>query len=119
MAGWRWRLAALAAIGLLFGAAAARAADQVYGCVPENVAVFDNRLHISCVTPTASGIKYFATPTADRDHANRILALLLAAASSGATVGVHFDPNDLSGSAIGCQNADCRLITWVFLIPAP
>jgi hypothetical protein len=110
---------AILVIGSLLGAAAARAADQVYGCTPANVAVFDNRIHVNCTVANASGIQYFAVPTADRDRANRTLALLLAAISTGATVGVHFDPNDLSGSAIGCANADCRLITWAFMLPPP
>jgi hypothetical protein len=120
LSGWKGGLIVLVVMGALLSATAPRAtADGPYACVPENVAVFQTRIQMRCATPTAAGIAYFATPTAERDHANRILALLLAAETTGATVGIYYVPDDLSAAAIGCNNADCALIDWVFLLPPP
>jgi hypothetical protein len=95
--------------------AAPEAPSAQHVCVPENVAIFTNRIHIKCTTAADGGIRYFALSTADSKHTARVLSLLLTAKASGQRVGVDYNPNDTSGGAIGCATSDCRLIRWVYI----
>ena len=81
-------------------------------CTPLNVAVFANRVHVKC-SESVGGIRYFAAPTASNSHAARVLSVLTAAHAGGATLDILYDPADESGSSIGCNTGDCRLIQGV------
>lgn len=72
------------------------------------------RIHIRC-SNAQSGISYFAYGTADQNDVSRLLALGSAAVISGRQIFIAYDPNDTSGSAIGCSINDCRLIQYVEL----
>lgn len=78
-------------------------------CTPVSVASFSSRVHVRC-SVAVSGILYFAQSTADSGAAARTQALLMTAMAAGRDLRIYYEPTDLSGSAIGCQNADCRLI---------
>lgn len=78
-------------------------------CTPVGVAVFDNRIHVRCSTPV-SGILYFAAPTSNNNRAARLLALASTAVAASHNINIFYDPADTSGTAIGCQASDCRLI---------
>ena len=95
---------------MTLGSSTAYAAET--SCTPSNVIVFSNRVHIRCVE-TVGGIQYFATPTADAAHAARVLSIISTATVAGRTVVVFYDPADTSGTSIGCQASDCRLIEAV------
>jgi len=81
-------------------------------CNPVNVATYTTRVHIKCDVP-ANGIWYFAAPTSNSKHAARVLSLLLTAQAVGSQVSVLYDPEDTSGTAYGCDAADCRPIIAV------
>jgi hypothetical protein len=78
-------------------------------CTPADVAIYSERLHVKC-TAEVGGIWYFAAPTSNAAHAARVLSLLSTAHAAGRTLDILYDPDDLSGAAIGCQTSDCRLI---------
>jgi hypothetical protein len=106
-----YRVAALAIIagGLAMRPAAAAPIDVF--CTPNQVVVFteEPRLHVRC-EESFGGIIYFATSTTDAAQAARILSLIQTALVAGRTLIINYDPNDLSGAAIGCLTHDCRLI---------
>jgi hypothetical protein len=78
-------------------------------CTPVNVAAFSSRVHVKC-SESVGGIQYFAVPTANAAHAARVLSLLSTAHAAGRTLDILYEPSDTSGSTIGCQASDCRLI---------
>lgn len=86
-------------------------ADE-FACTPSNTAVFATRVHVKCVESVA-GIQYFAAPTDDDAHVARILSVISTATVAGRPMFIFFDPSDTSGSAIGCQISDCRLIQGI------
>jgi len=86
-----------------------------YTFTPDNVGVFDNRIHVKA-TSDKDGIWYWAVPTTDSRHANRMLSLLLTAKASGKRVYVKYNPSDTSGAAWGCQSGDCRTILWAYIL---
>ena len=111
-----WRYArhclVLLALGLAgFAAGAARAAPTDMYCTPNQVVVFTDapRLHVRC-DESYAGVVYFAADTTDAAQAARILSIIQTALVAGRTLVVNYDPSDLSGTAIGCQADDCRLI---------
>ena len=55
-----------------WGVSTAAAAETI--CTPANVMVFFNRVHVKCAE-TVGGIQYFATPTTDAAHVNRVLTI--------------------------------------------
>ena len=91
-------------------------ADQ-YICAPENIANFGVRVHVKCTVAATGGIRYFAVSTEDKANAARVLGILSIATVMGRNVGIDYNPNDTSGSTIGCQTGDCRLIRWLWLTP--
>jgi hypothetical protein len=106
----------VAAAWLVAGAAMlaplpARAADA--SCVPVQVAVFTNRLHVRCAA-AVGGIHYFAMATSDAALSARVLSILTTAQVAGRTLGIEYEPSDTTGAAIGCQAADCRVIRGVW-----
>jgi hypothetical protein len=87
----------------------AAAAQVVVFCTPNEVQVYPERLHVRC-DESFGGIVYFVTSTADAAQAARSLSVIQTAMVAGRTLIVRYDPDDLSGAAIGCLTQDCRLI---------
>lgn len=85
-------------------------------CTPNGVAVFENRVHIHCTTADSNGVSYFAYPNTDAAQTARVLSLLLVAYTTTSPVYIYYDPNDTSGSAWGCQVADCRVFTGASMV---
>lgn len=113
------RLLFLSALVLSLAHAAPAAAQLVViDCRPDEVASLGSRIHVHCTTGR-NGIVYFALgtrrTTEEKEFANRALSLASSALVSGRSLAIRFDPNDLSGSAIGCLNVDCRLINTIYL----
>lgn len=92
--------------------AAPAAAPTWSSCTPIEVMTFPNRIHIRCAT-AVSGIIFFAVGTSDAPNAARVLSILTTAQVAGRTLTILYEPNDLSGASIGCQNNNCRLIRAV------
>lgn len=105
------RVAALAVVTGGLAAAPTAAAPVDVFCTPNQVVVFTEapRLHVRC-DESFGGIFFFATSTTDTAQASRILSLIQSALIAGRTLIINYDPDDLSGAAIGCQTNDCRLI---------
>jgi hypothetical protein len=91
-----------------------------YQCnAPMNVGLFTNRVHVYCATTTPIGgataipsIHWFAVPTSpDSAAASRYMSLFQSASIAGKTLWVYLDPNDTSGTSIGCSASDCRQIS--------
>ena len=90
----------------------ATATSTWVSCVPVAVVTYGVRVHVQCQT-AISGVSFFATGTANGANAARVLSVLTAAQVAGRTLSVLYDPADTSGTSIGCQAADCRLIEAV------
>jgi hypothetical protein len=84
-------------------------------CTPSNVAEFGNRIHVHCTT-AVSGISYFAVATSNVNRAAHALSLFSIAIASGRDLRIYYDPANTSGTAVGCQAADCRLADGVELL---
>jgi len=119
-----WRLnrgysARLALAGAVVGACALIASPApvlaaFFSCTAQGVAVFPGaRIHVRC-NPGDGAIAFFVLSVANPD-ASRVLSLATTAVVARRPLGITYDPNDLSGAAIGCRNVDCRLIQWVEL----
>jgi len=90
-----------------------------FGCTINNIAVFNNRIHVHC-TSSVSGtsISYFAA-NGDSDHAlttNRFLVVLNTAYSLGKPVYIYY-LSDPASNPPGCNTGDCRAIDWIFIVP--
>ncbi len=110
----RLKLSAVAASlavgsGALFSVSSARAAPTDTLCTPVQVVDWGARVHVRC-SAAVGGVIYFATATADTQHAARVLALVSTALVAGRTLIINFDPEDTSGASFGCQANDCRTI---------
>jgi len=108
---------ALAAAGLVALTAAstgpARAAQKTFTCTPVNVAAFPkSRIHVRC-SPGDGAIEYFALGLSSQDDANRVLSIAATAFAAKRNLIIWYDSSDLSGAAIGCLNADCRVIMGI------
>ena len=103
-----------AALGAVAGVCAlvaspAPALANFFLCTAQEAAIFPgSRIHVLC-NPGDGAIVYFALSVANPD-ASRVLSLIEAAVAARRPLGVTYDPNDLSGAAIGCINSNCRLI---------
>ena len=89
--------------------AAAPDASTWVTCTPQNVTVYNGRIHVKC-TASFSGIQYFAVSTANAASASRFLSILATAEAAGKNLSILYDPADTSGSAFGCGSSDCRII---------
>lgn len=113
----------------LAGSRAVRAQDQVasaasadpnlvqFGCTSiDNVAAFDNRIHVRCAIPNGS-ILYYAYPTTASNGytANRMLAVAQTAFALGKGV-VIFYQSSTSYNPPGCNTGDCRLLTGLSMV---
>ena len=91
----------------------ASAQQTTYSCKSVDVTTFPERVHVRCSTAASGGIIFFAVPTANNEHAARILSTLLAGHISGRTLVIGYDPTDTSGAAFGCATNDCRRLLYV------
>jgi hypothetical protein len=98
----------------LFLGVAATAYAQAATCRTVEVAVYNDRIHVTCDpagrTDAYSLIRYFAMPTADAARAERALLLLLMAHQNRKTVLIDANWSNGSGQAFGCQASDCVAI---------
>jgi hypothetical protein len=81
-------------------------------CTPDAIVTYASRVHVHCAA-AVGGISYFAASTADAANVARVLSVITAAQVAGRTLTILYDPADTSGTSIGCQAADCRLIQAV------
>jgi hypothetical protein len=104
----------LVATGLVFALSAVLAetavADTAVICTPTGAASFSNRVHVRC-SQSFSGIAFFAYKSSDSAGAARYLSLATSALIAGRNVRIFYNPADQSGTSIGCQASDCRLLT--------
>jgi hypothetical protein len=100
--------------------AAAPNAGVTWTCNPDLVVSANIRVVAHCasgyVINGTTTIRWFAYPTKDSGNASRMLSLFETAKATGSTVTFYFDTSDLSGSAYGCLNTDCRAI-WAATTP--
>jgi hypothetical protein len=106
-------LATIPGLFLALGLAAismrqANAAPKFGTCTVAGVAVFESRIHVRCSAPV-SGFTFFAVSTSDAQNALRFLTIFNSARVNNRQLNILFDPADLSGSAMGCLNSDCRV----------
>jgi hypothetical protein len=90
----------------------------VDSCVPSSVGVFNNRIHVECnqaASPTA--YRFYALGFGSSPQTARVLSVLEAAHVSGKRLWIGYDPTNLSGALIGCNNSDCRLIDSATIQP--
>jgi len=90
----------------------AEAAETWISCTPAEIATYQNRVHVRCAA-AVGGVSFFAAAAQDTAFAARVLSVITAAQVAGRTLSILYDPADQSGTAIGCQSSDCRLIRAV------
>jgi hypothetical protein len=85
-------------------------------CHVNNVAAFDNRIHLRCDESVGS-IRYFAYPTGSSSGwtANRMLAVAQTAYALGKPVWVYYVSSSDSNPT-DCNTGDCRLLTGVSMV---
>jgi hypothetical protein len=115
---YRARLALAGAVAsacaIIASSAPVLAAPKFFTCTAQGAAVFPgSRIHVRC-NPGDGAIAFFALSVANPD-ASRVLSVAATAVAARRPLEILYDPNDLSGAAIGCLNADCRLIQGVEL----
>ncbi len=99
-------LLAIMACGLVTDATAA---ETSVICTPTGVATFATRIHVRC-SQSFSGVVFFALASSDSAGAARAMSMATSALIAGRNIRIFYDPADLSGTGIGCQTGDCRLI---------
>lgn len=97
------------ALGMLSTGGVAIAAQKSVICTPTGVATFPKRIHVRC-SQSFSGIVFFAHRSNDSAGAARNMSMATSALISGRNVRIFYDPADQSGSNIGCNVKDCRLL---------
>ena len=107
-------LRAATALGVVIAGLAAvhpaRAEDKTFTCNPVDVADFPGkRIHVRC-SPGDGAIAWFALGVSNEAEANRVLSIAATAFAAKKQLTIWYDPSDLSGGSLGCQNADCRMI---------
>ena len=101
-----------AIIASLLAAGPPPAAETWISCTPVGIVTYRVRVHVRCAA-AVGGITYFAASTQDVAFSARVLSVITAAQVAGRTLSILYDPADVSGTAIGCLAADCRLIRAV------
>lgn len=91
-----------------------------YNCVPLEVVVLSNRVHVQCAAPapktrgdyptdTGDAVKFFAVSlSANQDWVNRFIQIADIAIASGLTIRYSYTSGDYSGESFGCARQDCR-----------
>ena len=113
------KFAALAIATSVFSIVSALPADasnRTRVCKPENVGVFNNRIHVKCAPISGqaytSDIRYYAMKLTDTPQVTATLQLLLFAKAHNRQLSISFDESDYQ-SVPGCQGGDCRRLRWV------
>ena len=89
-----------------------------YSCTPLTVGSFYDRVHVLCSVAAPGGISYFAYCTSfNSANASRMLSIFTAAKATGKDIGMYYDPDDLNGTACGCQTSNCRVISGAEIRP--
>jgi hypothetical protein len=110
--GHRARLALAGACALI--AFPVPALANFFLCTAQEAAIFPgSRIHVLC-NPGDGAIVFFALSVANPDT-SRVFSLVETAVAARRPLGITYDPNDLSGAAIGCINSNCRLIQAIGL----
>lgn len=94
-------------------AAVPTSTQATFVCTPYDAGVWIQRVHVRCTQTVTIGtdvISWWSYPTSDSAGASRFLSLFETAKATGTTLTLYYDPADLSGSAFGCGNTDCRRI---------
>jgi endo-1,4-beta-D-glucanase Y len=92
------------------------AAQKVFNCNPDGVAMFPtSRIHVRC-SPGDGSILFFALGVSNSAEANRVLSIISTALVTKRKLQIWYDPADVSGASIGCQTNDCRLILGVQML---
>ena len=91
--------------------------EASFACTINNVAAFDNRIHVRCTTSPDGSIWYFAHPTGSFNGytASRILAVAQTAYALGKPVWVYYVSSSSSNPS-GCNTGDCRLLTGISMV---
>ena len=91
---------------------------NIFDCAPVTVAVFTNRVHVSCNPLAPGNIAYFAyCSTTDSATASRFLSTFTAAKALGKNINIYYNPNDTSGTTCGCLSGNCRVLTGAEIQP--
>lgn len=85
-----------------------------------NVAAFDNRIHLRCATTNNVGgslVRYYAYPTSSSGGwtANRMLAVAQIAYALNRPVWIYYEANTAYNPP-GCNTGDCRLVVGVSMV---
>jgi hypothetical protein len=91
--------------------------DASFTCTNvNNVAAFDNRIHLRCSQANGS-VLYYAYPTNGSNGytANRMLAVAQTAFALGNVTFVYYDA-DSSHNPPGCNASDCRLLVGISIV---
>lgn len=100
-------------IGALNGSNIARAAEKTFTCNPVDVADFPGkRIHVRC-SPGDGAISWFALGVSNEAEASRVLSIAATAFAAKKQLTIWYDPADLSGGNLGCNNNDCRMIRGI------
>lgn len=92
-----------------------------FGCTHvDNVAAFDNRIHVRCSTVNVVGtdnVRYYAYATNGSNGytANRMLAVAQTTFALGKGVVLFYDP-DSAHNPPGCYTSDCRLLLGISMV---
>lgn len=107
-------LGAVASVCALIASSGPVSASNFFLCTGQEAAVFPgSRIHVLC-NPGDGQITYFALSVGNPD-ASRVLSLAETAVAARLPLTIMYDPNDLSGAAIGCLTTNCRLIQGIYL----
>ena len=89
------------------------AQEDAFQCIPQGVAAYTSRIHVRCVNPSGENV-YFAVPTSDGAHADRVLHVATTAMTAGRTVTIwHARGYNELADSIGCAYDNCRLLTGI------
>jgi hypothetical protein len=91
--------------------------EGAFACDVNNVAAFENRIHVRCSSSPGSGIYYFAYPTnaGGGYTANRMLAVAQTAFALGKPLWVYYYESS-EYNPPDCLTQDCRLLTGVSIL---
>lgn len=118
------RLAGMAVSFLCFAltltaAGPAFAVERDHTCIPVDVTVFGDRVHIRCTAAASNGasnvIFFFAISTADQVVADRFISLGMSALTAQRPLNMRYDTDATKrgfSNATGCLAASCRIPLW-------
>ena len=91
--------------------------EASFYCNVNNVAAFDNRIHVRCTISSGEGVLYYAHPTGSSNGytASRMLAVAQTAYALGKPLYVYYVSSS-SSNPPGCNIGDCRLLTGVSMV---